>query len=131
MGTDPARSDHRPEPPRGPVRTRAGRGRREHLRGQRVAVGRGVDRGAVLAAQRRCDVEVVLAATSTAATVARVCTSAATLLTVPATFWRGWQSDKVNAEAGRAAQHASQRAAGIDAMRETMATLQADNAGYR
>jgi len=63
--------------------------------------------------------------------VALLMTSAAALLTVPATFLRGRTSDEVNAKAAAAAKDAAERAAGIDAMRETMAALQADNAGYR
>lgn len=63
--------------------------------------------------------------------VALVITSAAALLTVPATFLRGRATDVVNARAASAARDAAERAAGIDAMRETMAALQADNAGYR
>ena len=63
--------------------------------------------------------------------LALVMTSTAALLTVPATFMRGHTTDKVNERAAAAAREAAERAAGIDAMKETMATLQADNAGYR
>lgn len=63
--------------------------------------------------------------------VALVMTSSAAVLSVGATFVRGAQSDRVNQRAAQAARDASDRVAGIDAMKEMLSTYRDDNVSLR